>query len=90
MRVESSISLQRVGYTPGGLGVWPPRVVQPQRRIERRTAARALPPQRLGDAAQLTLLMAQSLAGDRELDVRMARRAYAEPEDHDAIFTLRA
>jgi hypothetical protein len=90
MRVNSSISLQRVGYTPGGLGVWPPRVVQPPRRVERRTAARALPPQRLGDAAQLTLLVAQSLAGDRELDVGMARRAYAEPEDRDAIFTLSA
>lgn len=90
MRVNSSISLQRVGYTPGGLGIWPPRIVQPVRRIERRTAARALPPQRLGDAAQLTLLMAQSMAGEREPDTRVARRAYAEPEDRDAIFTVRA
>ncbi len=90
MRIDSAISLQRTGYTPGGLGVWPPRVSQPIRKPERRSPARALPPQRLGDAAQLTLLMAQGLSGERHVDAEAARRAYAGPEDREAIFRLTA
>ncbi len=82
--------LQRAGYTPGGLGVWPYRPVPPIYPVERRTAARTLPPQRLGDAAQLTLLMAQSLGGGLAPDAGAAQRAYAEPAERDAIFTLRA
>lgn len=88
MRIDSAISLQRVGYTPGGVGVWPHGIRRPQPPIERRSAARALPPQRLGDAAQLTLLMTQSLAGGRERNTASAYAAYAEPADRETIFAF--
>jgi hypothetical protein len=90
MRIERAISLQRAGYAPGGLGVWPYRAAQPLPQPERRAAARALPPRRLGDAAQLTLLMAQTLSGERRADNAAAHRAYAGPDDRDAIFRMTA
>ncbi|MCC6918410.1 MAG: hypothetical protein IT548_04365 [Alphaproteobacteria bacterium] len=65
-------------------------MVQPVPPVERRSAARALPPQRLGDAAQLTLLMAQAISGERDSDRLGALKAYTPPEDTDAAFTLKA
>jgi len=90
MRIASSISIQRPGLSPSGYGVWPPRIAHPVPAPERRSAARALPPQRLGDAAQLTLLMAQAISGVRDADRLGALKAYTLSDDAESAFTLKA
>lgn len=90
MRIASSISIQRPGLSPSGYGVWPPRIVHAVPAPERRSAARALPPQRLGDAAQLTLLMAQAISGERTSDRLGAAKAYAPAEDAEPVFAFKA
>ncbi|MFT3810831.1 MAG: hypothetical protein QM698_13005 [Micropepsaceae bacterium] len=85
MRVSGPISVQRARPAPGWTA-YGPRVVhvvvaEPPPRI-----APTLPPQQRGDAACLTLVMAQTYAGE----MRRSGRYPAEERDDGPIFALSA
>ena len=75
MRIGSPVSIQRPAYYAGWYGA-PARVIHVRARDERR-AALTLPPQITGDAAQLTLFMAQTMREARPLDPAAGHAAYA-------------
>ncbi|BCW90106.1 hypothetical protein sos41_32740 [Alphaproteobacteria bacterium SO-S41] len=84
MRIGSPVSIQAPAYYAGWYGA-SPRVIHVRARDERR-AALALPPQVTGDAAQLTLFMAQTLREPSPLDAAVGRKAYALAQrDDDSI-----
>lgn len=85
MRISGPISVQRPGPAPGWTGHGP-RVVYIRAAEPPLRHARTLPPQQRGDAACLTLIAAQMLAG-----ALPRTGGYAEAPDEDApIFALSA
>lgn len=85
MRIASAISVQRVGPSPIRPASW--RVLHAH-AIAEISAAPTLPPPNRGDAAWLTLLMAQTMAGPRRPDAPSAQRVYGAPRAEAPIFAL--
>lgn len=81
MRIGSPVSIQRAAYYTPWYGA-PPRVVQVRAREERR-AAPTLPPAPVGDAARLTLFIAQTLRAPRAIDLAASHAAYGAVDRAD-------
>lgn len=81
MRIASAISVQRPGPTP----VRPAMArVLPFPPVTEASPAPILQAVDAGDAAWLTLLMAQAFAGPRRIDPTTVRRAYGAPVQMEA------
>ena len=75
MRIGRPVSIQAPAYYAGWYAA-SPRVIHVRARDERR-AALTLPPQVTGDAARLTLFMAQTMRAPHALDPAAGHAAYA-------------
>ena len=81
MRIGSPVSIQRPVYYAGWYGM-PPRPSQVRTREDRRVAP-TLPPAAMGDAAQLTLFIAQTLREPQPIDLAASHTAYAAVDRAD-------
>lgn len=85
MRISGPISVQRARPAPGWTGYGSRMAGLPEACITLHPAL-TLPPQQRGDAACLTLVMAQTYGG-----ATLRAGAYAAlPQDNDPLFSLSA
>ena len=85
MRLSGPISVQRTRPAPGWTA-YGPRVVYIREAEPAPRIAPTLPPQQRGDAACLTLIMAQTYAGE----MRRAGRYETRDADDTPVFALSA